>query len=90
MSIAVLITPERLDRILGLGFSLYKERGERAAARGALMDAAVLCDALASEYAAQNSRRGRNMSKAKLDVMFAFKRAGDEIMRMRDRVSVPE
>ena len=91
MSINVLMTPERLDRILRCGLEIYRSRHQRAAARGALMDAATLCDAMASETLAQYrlSHGKRVPSKAVQDIAVTFKRAGDEIMRMRDRVSVP-
>ncbi len=84
----VLITPERLDSILRCGLDLYRKRDQRVSARGALADAAALCDALAAEFLMQNKRR-RVPSKAAMEIAAAFQRAGDEIMRMRDRVRVP-
>lgn len=88
----VLITPERLDSILSLGLSLYRRPDQRAAMRGCLTDAAWLCDALASElieqYRLEHGKRAP--PKRMLDVVWAFRRAGDEIMRMRDRVEVPK
>ncbi len=91
MSIEVLLTPERLDSILRMGLEMYPQQAERVAARGALADAATLCDALASELieAHRLSHGRRAPSKALREIEAAFKRAGDEIMRMRDRVSVP-
>lgn len=86
----LLVTPEKLDSILREGLSLYRTREQRASARGALMDAATLCDALASEVLAQNSRSGRLPSKAKREIAAVFIRARNEIMRMRDRVEVPD
>jgi len=56
-----------------------------------MMDAATLCDVLASETLAQNKRRGGNRASREMAAEMAatFKRAGNEIMRMRDRVKVP-
>ncbi len=89
MSINVLITPELLDSILSASLQVYEERRQRAAMRGGLVDAAALCDVLASEFVAQNRKGNRVPSKAVQEVAAAFRRAGDEIMRMRERVSVP-
>lgn len=91
MTIDVFITPERLDSILRLGLEVHQSRDQRAAARGALMDAATLCDVLASEFIAQHKIGHGNRAPSKMaqEISAAFKRAGDEIMRMRDRVSVP-
>ena len=89
MRINVLIAPERLDAILRSGLSLYKESALGLGPRGALTAAALLCDALAEEFVAQNRRGRRVPSKAVREIEAAFRRAGDEIMRMRERVEVP-
>ena len=83
----VLITPERLDRILRAGLSVYWGRNERAAMRSGMGDAAGLCDAMADELLAQHKHK--RPSKAVLDMAAMFRRVGDEIMRMRERVEVP-
>lgn len=84
----VLIAPERRAHILSPDLRTYTTRHERAAMRAALGDAATLCDALASEVIVQNTSRGR-ATKATRAAAATFTRAGDEIMRMRERVEVP-
>jgi len=86
----VLITPEKLDHILAPGLRLYMTRDQRAAARGALMDAAGLCDAMADELVNQNRKGSWPPPRLVLQVAAVMKRCGDEIMRMRDRVDVPK
>jgi len=85
----VLITPEGLDRVLSMSLRSYTTRGERAAMRGGLIDAASLCDRMADEIIAQNRHGSRAPKKLVLQMAAAFKRCGDEIQRMRDRVTVP-
>ena len=82
----VLITPERVDQILRAGLSVYWGRNERAAMRSGMGDAAGLCDAMADELLAQQPGRP---SKAVREMAAGFRRCGDEIWRMRDRVEVP-
>lgn len=81
----VLITPERIAHILRGDLAAYAEREQRVAMRAALGDAAGLCDALASELVAQNTRRGR-ITKRVAEMAADFKRCGDEIWRMRNAV----
>lgn len=83
----VLITPERIASILRMSLASYETPDMRAAMRGALGDAAALCDALGSELIAQNTRRGR-VNKRTAEMAAAFKRCGDEIWRMRETVRV--
>ena len=86
----VLITPEGLDHVLAPGLRLYQSRDQRVATRGALMDAAGLCDKMADELIAQNRKGKRAPAKRVLQMAATFQRCGDEIMRMRDRIKVPQ
>lgn len=83
----VLITPEKIALILRVDLATYAGRQERAAMRAALGDAAGICDVLASELIAQNTRRGR-ITRRVAAMAANFKRCGDEIWRMRDAVLV--
>lgn len=85
----VLITPEAIDSLLSLDLRTYETPDGRAALRGALGTAAALCDKMASEVLAQNTKGRRRPNKEIQLTSAAFKRAGDEIWRMRDRVAVP-
>lgn len=86
-SAEVLITPERIAAIIRMSLDSYTTPDMRAAMRGALGDAAALCDALGSELIAQNTRGGR-VNKRTAEMAAAFKRCGDEIWRMRETVRV--
>jgi len=87
---SLLITPEKLDSIMRADLSSYRTPAGRAALRGALGSAAGLCDFMATELAAQNKGRGGHVNKATASMAEAFKRCGDEIWRMRERVKVTE
>jgi hypothetical protein len=56
--------------------------------RGALGDAAALCDALARDIATENSPRGR-VTKLGRKLEAIAKRCGDAIWAMREKVDVP-
>lgn len=86
----VLITPEGIDHLVESSKRIYQQASERAAMRGGMMDAAALCDKLATEMIAQNRRGNRMPRRLALQMASAFSRCGDEIMRMRDRVEVPK
>jgi len=76
------------ERIMRWSLNSYRTREHRAAMRGALGDAAVLCDALARDIAAENSSRGRQTKRGQQLEAIA-KRCGDAIWAMREKVSVP-
>lgn len=84
----ILVTPEKLDAVMRADLSSYKTRETRVALRAALGSAAGLCDFMETEVQAQNKLRGRP-NKATREMAAAFKRCGDEIWRMRDRVPLP-
>lgn len=73
------------EQIMRASLDAYQSREQRAAMRGALSDAAHLCDALAAEI---SMKRGRT-SKKRLELAFAAKRCGDAIWAMREKVNVP-
>lgn len=85
----MLITPERIAALLRMSLTSYADHGQRVAMRGALGDAAALCDVMSSEIVSQNTRRGR-INKRTAAAAAAFKRCGDEIFRMRDLINGPD
>lgn len=76
------------ERIMAFSLSAYPTLEHRAAMRGALGDAAGLCDALARDIAAENSSRGR-VTKRGQQLEAIAKRCGDAIWAMREKVHVP-
>ena len=86
MPVSLLMTPERLDAIMNADMTTYRTRETRVALRAALGSAAGLCDAMAKELEYQNKGRGGHLNKEVVAMSNAFRRCGDEIWRMRDRV----
>ena len=84
----LLVPPELLDNLLGIDLRTYQDRERRVALRAAIGTSAGLCDALAKEIEAQNQYHGR-IPKNVQQIAAAFRRAGDELWRMRDRVTLP-
>lgn len=81
-------TPAEAERdILRMALDIYREPNERAAMRGALGDAAALCDAIAIDIGNQNRVRGRITNKG-LAMALAVSRAGDAIFMMREKIGL--
>jgi|SRR5712671_2314706 len=74
------------ERIIAASLNAYRSPEERAAMRGALEDAAHLCDAIAADV---STKRGRT-SKQRLKLGYAAKRCGDAIWAMREKVRLDE
>ena len=81
-----------VDRMVELSKQTYKERGERAALRCALGDAAAMCDGIARDVAAENTMRGagRTVTKRGLELEAIAKQCGDAIWAMREKISVTD
>ena len=79
-----------IARMIAGAMSTYRERGERAALRCALGDAAALCDRIAMEVlAAHRTRSGKGPpSKLGMQLCDAVKTAGNEIWAMREKITV--
>lgn len=71
------------ERIMRASLDSYRSPDQRAAMRGALRDAAHLCDALATA-----AGDGRRMSAKLRDIQSAMKRCGDAIWAMREKIPV--
>lgn len=82
-----LLEAERV--ILPRALKMYPTHNERAAMRGALGDAAALCDALATQIGHDNRARGR-ITKQGLALAAAVTRAGNAIWAMREKIDVPK
>lgn len=76
-------------RILSLSLKTYALRNERAALRCGLIDAAGLCDALATVIRHENRMRGGKITKRGQMLAMVATRAADAIMAMREKVEVP-
>ena len=70
------------EQIMASSLRTYTTREQRAAMRGALSDAAHLCDAIAKQIMGPMSTRYQRRRIAK--------RCGDAIWAMRDKVTVPD
>ena len=75
-------------RILATALSIYKAGSERAAMRGAIMDACGLLDAIATNVQNDGRRRGYIKKRAREDALM-LTRAADRLMKMRDKINVP-
>lgn len=80
------------ERVVDVSVHVYQARGERAALRCGLSDAAALCDFLAGLIKTEN--RGRNgkgaVTKRGMELAQIATRCGDAIYEMRELVLVPE
>lgn len=76
-------------KILACALSIYKTPDERAAMRGALGDAAALCDALATQIGHEHRSRGV-IKKQGLALAAAVTKAADAIWQMREKIEVHE
>ena len=84
-------TPEQAaQQMAAAAMSTYRTRGERAALRCALSDAAVLCDEMARKVAADHRGRGGRGKTTRhgQDLAATLKLAGDEIWKLRELIEV--
>jgi hypothetical protein len=77
------------ERIMRMSLNAYQTREQRVAMRGALSDAAHLCDALAKQIEASNPGRGKgkvsSLGRYSADVV---RNCGNAIWAMREKVQV--
>ena len=76
------------EKLVAQSIVTYKERGERAALRCALMDAATLCDARARDIEKANAIRGGRVSQVGQALAHAVRTTGDALMAMREKIHV--
>jgi hypothetical protein len=81
-------TREAERKLLEVACRLYPSRAERAAMRGALMDAAGLLDALATDIAAQHFKRGRITVRG-LELAAMVNDCANTVFAMREKIEVP-
>lgn len=74
-------------RIVDCALRMYRSDEERAAMRGALGDAAGLCDALSEMAKRQNTYSGGRVTQGGQVIADTFKQAGDAIWAMRDKIT---
>jgi hypothetical protein len=80
------------EKLVETALRIYPSRPERVAVRGALGDAAALCDALARDIEANNPR---NRKKGTVTVRGAqladiARQCGNIIWNMRDKIEVQD
>lgn len=81
-------TPEEAEHnILTLALEIYRKPNERAAMRGALGDAAALCDAIAADIGNQHRSKGR-VTKRGQELAMVVTRAADAIFDMGNKIPV--
>ena len=79
-----------LDEIIDRALRLHPTREGRSGIRSGLGDAASICDLVAKRIEKANPGRGKNsVSQVGQEIATAVRRAGDEIMAVRDRIDVP-
>ncbi len=74
------------ERIMALSLAAYRTRDQRVAMRGALGDAAALCDALAKAQLGPSPPKRTNAQMRA--ILAAMKACGDAIWEMREKVPV--
>ena len=76
-------------KLLSVATDMYREPNERAAMRGALMDAAGLLDAIATDIGREHFKRGRITNEGQ-KLALVVTRAADALMAMREKINVPQ
>ncbi len=76
------------ERIMAASLNAYHSPEQRVAMRGALGDAAGLCDAMAREIALSNSYGRGKVTKIGQELAAIATRCGDAIWAMREKVKV--
>lgn len=80
-----------IDDIVDRMLRLYPGRDHRVGMRSAFMDAACICTALAHRIEAANPGRGKgSVSQVGQAIACAVRKAGDEMMAVRDRIEIAE
>ncbi len=72
--------------LLEVAKRIYQGPNERAAMRGALLDAAALCDAMARRIQDGNRVRGGRVSRIGQDLADIATKCGDAIQAMREKL----
>lgn len=82
---------EKIDGIISVGTSIYREAAERAAMRGGLGDATAICDVLAQAILDENRGYGGKgpPTKRGQELAAVAKRCADAIFAARGTVEVP-
>jgi hypothetical protein len=80
------------EKLIETATRVYGSRAERVAMRGALGDAAAICDALARDIEASNPRNRKRGTVTVMGAQLAdvAKACGSAIWDMRDRIEVGE
>lgn len=75
-------------KILETAHRLYPSRVERAAMRGALMDACGVLDALATDISKEHTVKGRVTNRG-LELVALVTDCSNVVFAMREKISVP-